>query len=259
MGIAGDQQAALFGQACFDEGTAKNTYGTGCFMLMNTGDRLQHSKNGLLTTLACSLEGEVGYALEGSIFIAGAAIQWLRDGLQLIKDAAESEKLAIDAGDVNDVFLVPAFAGLGAPYWDMYSRGAVFGLTRGADKSQFAKATLDSIAYQTKDVLTAMEDDSGISLKSLRVDGGAAANNYLMQFQSNILNVPVERPKVIESTALGAAYLAGLASGFWQVDDLKKNKEIEKTFNPEWDEAKIDQLYKGWKKAVHRTLNWIDH
>ncbi len=258
MGIAGDQQAALFGQACFDEGTAKNTYGTGCFMLLNTGNKLEHSKNGLLTTLACSINDEVGYALEGSIFIAGAAIQWLRDGLQMIGDARESEALAVAAGDVHDVYVVPAFAGLGAPYWDMYSRGAVFGLTRGADKNQFIKATLDSIAYQTKDVLTAMEDDSGIKLKSLRVDGGAVANNYLMQFQSSILGVPVERPVVIESTALGAAYLAGLASGFWTEEDLRKNKEIDKTFQPQWGNDKIDLLYKGWKKAVDRTLNWID-
>ncbi len=258
LGVAGDQQAALFGQACFSQGQAKNTYGTGCFMLMNTGDQLQHSKNGLLTTLACSLDSEVGYALEGSIFVAGAAVQWLRDGLELVKDAADTEEMAVAVGDSNDVYVVPAFAGLGAPYWDMYSRGAIFGLTRGTGKNEIAKATLDSIAYQTKDVLTAMEDDSGISLDSLRVDGGAVANNYLMQFQADILGVNVERPAVIESTALGAAYLAGLASGYWQKEDLQKNKAIERTFQPQWDDSKIDSLYQGWKKAVNRTMNWVD-
>lgn len=258
LGVAGDQQAALFGQACFSQGQAKNTYGTGCFMLMNTGDQLQHSKNGLLTTLACSLDAEVGYALEGSIFVAGAAVQWLRDGLELVKDAADTEEMAVEVGDSNDVYVVPAFAGLGAPYWDMYSRGAIFGLTRGAGKNEIVKATLDSIAYQTKDVLTAMEDDSGISLDSLRVDGGAVANNYLMQFQADILGVNVERPAVIESTALGAAYLAGLASGYWKKEDLQKNKAIERTFQPQWDDSKIDSLYQGWKKAVNRTMNWVD-
>lgn len=258
LGVAGDQQAALFGQACFSQGQAKNTYGTGCFMLMNTGDQLQHSKNGLLTTLACSLDAEVGYALEGSIFVAGAAVQWLRDGLELVKDAADTEEMAVAVGDSNDVYVVPAFAGLGAPYWDMYSRGAIFGLTRGAGKNEIVKATLDSIAYQTKDVLTAMEDDSGISLDSLRVDGGAVANNYLMQFQADILGVNVERPAVIESTALGAAYLAGLASGYWKKEDLQKNKAIERTFQPQWDDSKIDSLYQGWKKAVNRTMNWVD-
>ncbi len=258
MGIAGDQQAALFGQACFEKGTAKNTYGTGCFMLMNTGDQLQHSENGLLSTLACSLDNEVGYALEGSIFIAGAAVQWLRDGLKMIKDAKETEAMAVAAGDINDVYLVPAFAGLGAPYWDMYSRGAIFGLTRGTDQNQIAKATLDSIAYQTKDVLEAMQADSGIALKSLKVDGGAVANNYLMQFQANILGVPVDRPKIIESTALGAAYLAGLGTGFWTVDDLLQNIEIEKSFEPKWSIEKIGKLYSGWQKAVRRTLNWVE-
>ncbi|MCR9252926.1 MAG: glycerol kinase GlpK [bacterium] len=258
LGVAGDQQAALFGQACFNQGQAKNTYGTGCFMLMNTGDQLQHSKNGLLTTLACSLDSEVDYALEGSIFVAGAAVQWLRDGLELVKDAADTEEMAVAVGDSNDVYVVPAFAGLGAPYWDMYSRGAIFGLTRGTGKNEIAKATLDSIAYQTKDVLTAMEDDSGISLDSLRVDGGAVANNYLMQFQADILGVNVERPAVIESTALGAAYLAGLASEYWKKEDLQKNKAIERTFQPQWDDSKIDSLYQGWKKAVNRTMNWVD-
>ena len=250
MGIAGDQQAALFGQACFEKGTAKNTYGTGCFMLMNTGDQLQHSENGLLSTLACSLDNEVGYALEGSIFIAGAAVQWLRDGLKMIKDAKETEAMAVAAGDINDVYLVPAFAGLGAPYWDMYSRGAIFGLTRGTDQNQIAKATLDSIAYQTKDVLEAMQADSGIALKSLKVDGGAVANNYLMQFQANILGVPVDRPKIIESTALGAAYLAGLGTGFWTVDDLLQNIEIEKSFEPKWSIEKSANFIVVGKKQL---------
>ena len=205
MGVAGDQQAALFGQACFQPGMAKNTYGTGCFMLMNTGDKLFNSKNGLLTTLAWGIDGKVTYALEGSIFIAGAAIQWLRDGLQLFTDAAESEALANSAGDSDDVYVVPAFTGLGAPYWDMYARGAIFGLTRDSGKEQITKATLQSLAYQTKDVLDAMQDDAGIELKTLQVDGGACANNYLMQFQADILGKVVDRPEVIESTAVGAA------------------------------------------------------
>ncbi len=258
LGVAGDQQAALFGQRCFRKGEAKNTYGTGCFMLMYTGDKLEHSDNGLLTTLACSLNGEVGYALEGSIFVAGAAVQWLRDGLKMVKNAADTEQMAIEAGDMNDVYVVPAFAGLGAPYWDMYSRGAIFGLTRGTGANEIAKATLDSIAYQTKDVLEAMQQDSGISLSCLRVDGGAVANNYLMQFQSNILGVDVERPKVIETTALGAAYLAGLQSGFWKSEDLQANQAIDRTFQPQWENQKIDSLYRGWKKAVNRTLKWVD-
>ena len=215
-GAAGDQQAALFGQACFDAGMAKNTYGTGCFMLMNTGDRLITSKNGLLTTIAWGINDTVSYALEGSIFVAGASIQWLRDQLRLVYNAAETEYYAGLVEDTNGVYVVPAFTGLGAPYWDMYARGAIVGLSRGAKREHIVRATLESIAYQTKDVLSAMEKDSGITLKALKVDGGAAVNNFLMQFQADILNVPVHRPKTLETTALGAAYLAGLAVGFWK-------------------------------------------
>lgn len=215
-GDAGDQQAALFGQTCFKEGTAKNTYGTGCFLLMNTGTKAVESKNGLLTTIAVGIDGKVEYALEGSIFIGGAVIQWLRDELRMIKNAPESEKYAIEVEDTNGVYLVPAFVGLGAPYWDPYARGTIVGLTRGAKKEHFVRAALESLAYQTYDVLKAMEEDSGIELKELKVDGGACANNFLMQFQSDILSVPVQRPEVIETTALGAAYLAGIAVGYWK-------------------------------------------
>ncbi len=258
MGVAGDQQAALFGQACFQPGMAKNTYGTGCFMLMNTGDKLFNSKNGLLTTLAWGIDGKVTYALEGSIFIAGAAIQWLRDGLQLFTDAAESEALANSAGDSDDVYVVPAFTGLGAPYWDMYARGAIFGLTRDSGKEQITKATLQSLAYQTKDVLDAMQDDAGIELKTLQVDGGACANNYLMQFQADILGKVVDRPEVIESTAVGAAYLAGLAVGLWTLDQIAEKRSIDRTFEPNMDADKRDQLYARWQKAVKRSMNWLD-
>ncbi|PCH93638.1 MAG: glycerol kinase [Bacteroidetes bacterium] len=258
MGVAGDQQAALFGQACFQEGMAKNTYGTGCFMLMNTGDKLFNSKNGLLTTLAWGIDGKVTYALEGSIFIAGAAIQWLRDGLQLFTDAADSEALANSAGDSNDVYVVPAFTGLGAPYWDMYARGAIFGLSRDSGKEQITKATLQSLAYQTKDVLDAMQDDTGIELKTLQVDGGACANNYLMQFQADILGKVVDRPVVIESTAAGAAYLAGLAVGLWTLDEIAKKRSIDRTFDPNMDSDKRDTLYANWQKAVKRSMNWLD-
>lgn len=256
-GIAGDQQAALFGQNCVFPGMAKNTYGTGCFMLMNTGESAQFSKNGLLTTLCCGPEGEMNYALEGSIFIAGAAIQWLRDGLQIIDNAAESEQLAIGARDEEGVFVVPAFAGLGAPYWDMHSRGAIFGLTRDTGKNELVKATLESIAYQTKDVLLAMEEDSGTKLKHLRVDGGACANDYLMQFQADVLQTTVQRPQIIESTALGAAYLAGLATGFWTKDELTGKNPVDKEFNAEKSAEQVEKLYTGWKKAVNRTLNWL--
>jgi len=258
MGVAGDQQSALFGQACFEKGMAKNTYGTGCFMLMNTGTELQLSKNGLLTTIAWGLDGEVHYALEGSIFIAGAAIQWLRDGLEIIQKAADSERLAENASDDEEVFVVPAFAGLGAPYWDMYARGAIFGLTRDAGKNQIIKATLDSLAYQTKDVLNAMEQDSGVKLAALNVDGGACANNYLMQFQADILDTIVERPKVIESTALGAAYLAGIAAGIWKKGDILENRIVDATFISKMDADKRAKLYKGWQKAVKRTMGWLN-
>ncbi len=255
-GVAGDQQAALFGQTCFESGMAKNTYGTGCFMLMNTGEKLVTSNSGLLTTIAWGLDGKVEYALEGSIFIAGAAVQWLRDGLKIIDSAPESEFYANKVEDTDGVYVVPAFAGLGAPYWDMYARGAIFGLTRGTKKEHIVRATLDSLAYQTKDVLSAMEQDSGIELKTLRVDGGAVSNNLLMQFQSDILGVCVERPVVTETTALGAAYLAGLAVGFWNKDEISNNSQVDVTFEPNMDDETRSSLYKGWKKAVKRTMGW---
>ncbi len=257
-GIAGDQQAALFGQACFKKGTAKNTYGTGCFMLMNTGEKPQFSKNGLLTTIGYGLNGEVNYALEGSIFIAGAAVQWLRDGLELIKDAKETEALADSVSGENPVYVVPAFAGLGAPYWDMYARGAVFGLTRDTGKAHLAKATLESLAYQTKDILKAMEDDSGIQLQNLRVDGGACANNHLMQFQADILDTEVHRPEVIESTAMGAAFLAGIQVGLWQQEDIDQTRPMNRVFKPTFDRVKRKRLYGKWQKAVERTKGWED-
>jgi glycerol kinase len=255
-GIAGDQQAALFGQACFKKGTAKNTYGTGCFMLMNTGEKPQFSKNGLLTTIAYGLDGKVNYALEGSIFIAGAAIQWLRDGLELIDDAKETEELANSVKEDSTVYVVPAFAGLGAPYWDMYARGAIFGLTRDTGKAHLAKATLESLAYQTKDILKAMEDDSGIQLKNLKVDGGACANNYLMQFQANILDTEVHRPEVIESTAMGAAFLAGIQVGLWSQEDIDQSRPMNRIFEPSFDRVKRKRLYTMWKKAIERTKGW---
>ncbi|MBS1796353.1 MAG: glycerol kinase GlpK [Acidobacteria bacterium] len=255
-GIAGDQQAALFGQACFAPGTAKNTYGTGCFMLMNTGEKPQFSGHGMLTTIAWGIEDTITYALEGSVFIAGASVQWLRDGLQFFAAASESERHALEVAGDNPVYVVPAFAGLGAPYWDMYARGAVFGLTRDTGKNHITRATLESIAYQTKDILDAMERDSGIRLAALKVDGGAAANDFLMQFQADILDVPVERPEIIESTALGAAYLAGLTVGLWKKEDVEDARRIEKTFAPAMDEARRARLYKGWQKAVRRTMNW---
>lgn len=255
-GIAGDQQAALFGQACFTEGTAKNTYGTGCFMLMNTGEKPMFSKNGLLTTIGYGLDGKVNYALEGSIFIAGAAVQWLRDGLELIKDAKETEALADSVEGENPVYVVPAFAGLGAPYWDMYARGAVFGLTRDTGKAHLAKATLESLAYQTKDILKAMEDDSGIQLENLRVDGGACANNHLMQFQADILDTEVHRPEVIESTAMGAAFLAGIQVGLWKQEDVDQNRPMNRIFKPTFDRVKRKRLYEKWQKAVERTKGW---
>lgn len=256
-GCAGDQQAALFGQTCFEEGSAKNTYGTGCFMLMNTGEKMVESKNGLLTTIAWGVDGKVEYALEGSIFIAGAAIQWLRDELKILYNAKQSEFYANNVPDTNGVYVVPAFAGLGAPYWDMYARGAIMGLTRGANREHLVRATLESLAYQTKDVLEAMQEDSGIKLAGLRVDGGACANNFLMQFQSDILGTDIHRPKVVETTALGAAYLAGLAVGFYaNKEDVKQSWIIDKEFTPKMSEAKRTVLYKGWKKAVNRTLEW---
>ncbi|WP_025028478.1 glycerol kinase GlpK [Caldalkalibacillus mannanilyticus] len=255
-GVAGDQQSALFGQTCFESGMAKNTYGTGCFMLMNTGEEAVTSHSGLLTTIAWGIDGKVEYALEGSIFIAGAAIQWLRDGLKILDSAPDSEYYAGKVEDTDGVYVVPAFAGLGAPYWDMYARGAIFGLTRGTKKEHIVRATLDSLAYQTKDVLSAMEKDSGITLKSLRVDGGAVANNVLMQFQSDILGVQVERPAVTETTALGAAYLSGLAVGFWNKEDILNSSSLDKVFEPYMEEEKRSKLYKKWQKAVKRTMDW---
>ncbi|MBE3568751.1 MAG: glycerol kinase GlpK [Bacillales bacterium] len=258
-GAAGDQQAALFGQACFEEGMAKNTYGTGCFMLMNTGDKAVESKHGLLTTIAWGMDNKVEYALEGSIFVAGSAIQWLRDGLRMLKSAPESEKYATRVESTEGVYVVPAFVGLGTPYWDSDVRGAVFGLTRGTSKEHFIRATLESLAYQTKDVLTSMEADSGISLKTLRVDGGAVMNNFLMQFQSDILHVPVERPIINETTALGAAYLAGLAVGFWKDwQEISAQWQLDRQFTPTMTQKTRETLYNGWKKAIEaaQAFKW---
>jgi len=257
-GVAGDQQAALFGQACFEPGMAKNTYGTGCFMLMNTGTNIQQSRNGLITTIAWGIDGKVEYALEGSVFIAGAAVQWLRDSMRLIDHSKDSEYFATKALGSNEVYVVPAFAGLGAPYWDMYARGAIFGLTRDTGKDHIIKATLESLAYQTKDILNAMEEDAGLRLAMLKVDGGACANNILMQFQADILGTEVERPEVIESTALGAAYLAGMHIGIWKKNDILQNRKIQKRFSPNMDDAIRQKLYSGWKKAVKRTMGWVE-
>jgi glycerol kinase len=248
----------LFGQACFNKGETKNTYGTGCFLLMNTGDRPKYSNNGLLTTIAWGLEGKVQYALEGSVFIAGAAIQWLRDGLQLIDHAKDSEYFARQVEGDSNVYVVPAFAGLGAPYWDMDARGSIFGLTRDTGKNHLIKATLESLAYRSKDLILAMEEDSGFKLTALKVDGGACANDYLMQFQANILDSIVERAEIIESTALGAAYLAGIGAGFWKKEDILKNRKIQKEFKPEMTKEKRKKLYGTWKKAVERSMNWED-
>lgn len=253
-GMAGDQQAALFGQACFETGMAKNTYGTGCFMLMNTGEKGVQSDNGLLTTLAWGIDGKVEYALEGSIFIAGSAIQWLRDGMRMIQQAPDSEIYAERVDSTEGVYVVPAFVGLGTPYWDSNARGAVFGLTRGTSKEHFIRATLESLAYQTKDVLDAMIQDAGIDLTSLRVDGGAVENTFLMQFQSDMLQVPVERPVIQETTALGAAYLAGLAVGYWESkEEIATQWQNERTFSPNLDKEVRDELYEGWQKAVEAT------
>ena len=257
-GVAGDQQAALFGQSCFEDGMVKNTYGTGCFLLMNTGKNFKLSENGLITTLACSFNDKVNYALEGSVFIAGAAIQWLRDSLKVIGKASETEKIAQSIEKLHDIYVVPAFAGLGAPYWDMYSRGAIFGLTRDTGIDHIIKATLESLAYQTKDIIDVMEKDSGIKLKSLKVDGGACMNNYLMQFQSDLLDCEVLRPEIIETTAMGAGYLAGLQSNIWDKDQIIKNQKINRSFNPTTNDSEREKMYRGWKKAVNRTFNWIE-
>ncbi|MCJ7843522.1 glycerol kinase GlpK [Lederbergia sp. NSJ-179] len=254
-GIAGDQQAALFGQTCFESGMGKNTYGTGCFMLLHTGEKAVVSKQGLLTTIAWGVDGKIEYALEGSIFVAGSAIQWLRDGLRMLRDAAESEGYAEKVESTKGVYVVPAFVGLGTPYWDSDVKGAVFGLTRGTSKEHFIRATLESLAYQTKDVLNAMEADSGIPLKTLRVDGGAVKNNFLMQFQSDLLDVSVERPKIEETTALGAAYLAGLATGFWKSkEEIENFWEVDQTFTANMEDARRTSLYSGWKKAIEATM-----
>ncbi|AVQ44468.1 glycerol kinase GlpK [Clostridium botulinum] len=256
-GDAGDQQAALFGQTCFNAGMAKNTYGTGCFLLMNTGEKAVDSKNGLLTTIAVGIDGKVEYALEGSVFIGGAVIQWLRDELRMVKTAQETEKYATAVEDNNGVYLVPAFVGIGAPYWDSYARGTILGLTRGAKKEHIIRAALESMAYQTHDVLKAMEEDSGIELKALKVDGGACQNNFLMQFQSDILGVQVDRPEVVETTALGAAYLAGLAVGYWKDrNEVSQNWAISKSFDPAMEDEKKEKLIKGWHKAVTKSMDW---
>jgi len=258
-GIAGDQQAALYGQMCVQAGQAKNTYGTGCFLLMNTGQEKVTSHNGLLTTLACGPRGEPAYALEGAVFMGGASIQWLRDELKLISDARDSEYFATKVDTSNGVYVVPAFTGLGAPYWDAYARGTIVGLTRGVNSNHIIRATLESIAYQTRDVLDAMQADSGIKLSALRVDGGAVANNFLMQFQADVLDTEVHRPKVTEVTALGAAYLAGLAVGFWDgLDELQGKAEIDRSFAPHHDEEKRQRRYKGWKRAVKCAQAWAE-
>lgn len=256
-GDAGDQQAALFGQACYGPGMAKNTYGTGCFMLMNTGDVAVPSKHGLLTTIAWGIDSKVEYALEGSIFITGAAIQWLRDELRIIDSSAQSEEYALQVPDTGGVYVVPAFVGLGAPYWDMYARGTIVGITRGTKREHIIRATLESISYQTRDVLEAMIQDSGIDLQELKVDGGAVGNNFLMQFQADMLGVPVQRPKITETTALGAAYLAGLAVGYWDSqDEIAEMWQIDKEFEPSMPEETRDKLYAGWKRAVERAVKW---
>jgi glycerol kinase len=258
-GAAGDQQAALFGQNCFEPGMAKNTYGTGCFMLMNTGTDIHESKNGLVTTIAWGLDGKVEYALEGSIFVAGSAIQWLRDGVRLVDSAPDSEWVAKKVKDTDGVYVVPAFVGLGAPYWDQNARGTIIGITRGTTKAHIVRATLDSLAYQTRDVLDAMEADSGNKLTELKVDGGAVANNLLMQFQADLLGVPVDRPQITETTALGAAYLAGLAVGVWSSkQELTSSWKLDTRFEPGMDKAEADRLYKGWRKAVKHSMHWLD-
>jgi len=258
-GIAGDQQAALFGQLCTQPGMVKNTYGTGCFMLMNTGEKAIASKNNLLTTIAWQIDNKTEYALEGSVFIAGAVVQWLRDELKIIRTSADVEKLAGQVKDTDGVYIVPAFAGLGAPHWNQYARGSIFGLTRGSSNAHIARAALDSIAYQTFDVLKAMEADAGIHIKELRVDGGATVNNQLMQFQSDILNTKVVRPKITETTALGAAYLAGLAVGYWKnIADIQEQWQVDKSFSPSMVDARRNELVKGWQRAVNASIAWAD-
>lgn len=256
-GAAGDQQAALFGQTCFEKGEAKNTYGTGCFLLMNTGEQPVFSKNGLVTTIAWGIDGKVNYALEGSIFVAGAAIQWLRDELRLIDSASDTEYMAQKVKDTNGCYIVPAFTGLGAPHWDQYARGAIVGLTRGVNKYHIVRATLESLAYQVNDVLSAMKADSGMELAALKVDGGASANNFLMQTQADISNAPVNRPQCVETTAMGAAYLAGLAVGYWKnKEDVIRNWAIDRTFAPAIEEEKRKEMIQGWNRAVKCSYGW---
>ncbi len=258
-GIAGDQQAALFGQTCFEAGEAKNTYGTGCFLLMNTGDKLFRSRNGLITTIASGVDGRIRYALEGSVFVGGAVVQWLRDELHLITEASDTEYFARKVPDSAGVYLVPAFTGLGAPYWDMYARGVMVGLTRGAGRNHIIRAALESIAYQTADVLQAMERDAGLPLRELRVDGGASANNFLMQFQADIIGRTLRRPMIRETTALGAAYLAGLATGVWRdLDDIRSQWTLDRLYEPEMSESDRTRLRAGWHKAVERARGWAE-
>jgi len=257
-GIAGDQQAALFGQACFEKGMAKNTYGTGCFMLMNTGDHIVESKSGLLSTIAWSIDGKVDYALEGSVFIAGAAIKWLKEGIKLIKDAKETQSIAENITEDEDIYVVPAFSGLGAPHWDMYARGAILGLTQGVTDKHIVKATIEALAYRTKDVLDAMSRDSGIELSELNVDGGASVNDYLMQFQADILNTRVDRPEIVETTAMGVAGLAGIAVGLWTKEEFVGKKKMEKRFEVQMGEKERVKKYKGWLKAIEKSKGWVD-
>lgn len=259
LGVAGDQQAALFGQTCFEAGMAKNTYGTGCFLLMNTGDKPVASHNGLLSTVAWSLDGKLSYALEGSVFVGGAAVQWLRDELSFFEDAIESAELAVQANPDSEVVVVPAFTGLGAPHWDMYARGAIFGLTRDSGKAEITKATLESLAYQTFDVLQAMQNDCGSKLSELNVDGGAIGNQLLAQFQADILQVPVLRPKNLESTALGAAYLAGLAAGLWTISEIRELRVVDQEFKPNLAEERVEKTLARWWRAVDRSKNWVNH
>ena len=258
-GAAGDQQAALFGQCCFEQGQVKNTYGTGCFLLMNTGHTAIKSNNGLLTTIAAGTGEQVEYALEGSVFVAGASIQWLRDEMRMIKSAAQTEEYAGAVEDTAGVYIVPAFAGMGAPYWNQYARGTVTGITRGCKKEHFIRAALESIAYQTADVLKAMEEDSGIHLKELKVDGGASANNFLMQFQADIIHTKVYRPECIETTALGAAYLAGLATGYYEnKEEIRENWQLGRDFEPLMESGKREELLRGWKRAIKSTLAYSE-
>ena len=256
-GAAGDQQAALFGQCCFEPGEVKNTYGTGCFLLMNTGDKAIRSDNGLLTTIAASSQGEIQYALEGSVFVAGAAVQWLRDEMRMVRTAAQTEEYCTAVEDTGGVYVVPAFAGLGAPYWDQYARGTIVGVTRGTSKEQFIRATVESMAYQVSDLIEAMQEVSGIPLKELKVDGGASANNFLMQFQAGILRSRIVRPECIETTALGAAYLAGLAVGYWKdKEEIRKNWQVSREFEGTMEEENRQKLLKGWKRAIKCALCW---